>query len=212
MRELDFKAPVLSVVATMVLLLGTYIQEGQAQPPPVGAPTVREGAFAMMLAEALSIGHPSSEAEAESMLGTAGIAPRNGWIADYPVTPDILGELRDSVTYAAQARTIPIDEATALKTLEDVQASANMSLSPGPAGPPGNVLRRRDRQRTSRQQLSRPDSHQQLLLRAGTSYRDILCSAAGLLLFVCLGSLSVLVGWILVWGIFHAPRFSQAFQ
>jgi hypothetical protein len=120
----------------MVLLLGIYVQEGYAQPPPVGAPIVREGDFAMKLAEALNVGHPSSEAEAESMLGAAGIAPRNGWIADYPVTPDIIGELRDSVTYAAQAKTISRDQDTALKTLADVQASMNISVSPGPAGPP----------------------------------------------------------------------------
>jgi hypothetical protein len=124
------------MAAVMVLLLGIYVQEGRAQPPPVGAPLVREGDFAMKLAEALNVGHPSSEAEAESMLGTAGIAPRNGWIADYPVTPDIIGELRDSVTYAAQAKTISMDQDTALKTLEDVQASVNISVSPGPAGPP----------------------------------------------------------------------------
>lgn len=136
MRELDFKTTVLSVVAGTALLLGIFVQEGHAQLPPVGAPIVREGEFAMKLAEALNVGHPSSEAEAESMLGAAGIAPRNGWIADYPVTPDIIGELHDSVTYAAQAKTISMDHDTALKTLEDVQASVNISVSPGPAGPP----------------------------------------------------------------------------
>lgn len=136
MRELDFKASALSMVAVMVLLLGIYIGDGHAQPPPVGAPLVREGDFAMNLAEALDVGHPSSEAEAESMLGTAGVAPRNGWIADYPVTPDIIGELRDSVTYAAQAKTISMNQDTALKTLEDVQRSVNILVSPGPAGPP----------------------------------------------------------------------------
>jgi hypothetical protein len=138
MRKFDFKAFAVSVAKVIVLLLGIciHIQEGHAQSPPVGAPLVREGAFAMKLAEALNLGHPSSEAEAESMLGAAGIAPRNGWIADYPVTPDIIGELRDSVTYAAQAKTISMDQSTALKTLEDVQASENTSVSPGPAGPP----------------------------------------------------------------------------
>jgi len=136
MRGLDFKASALSVAALMVLLLGMYVQDGHTQPPPVGAPLVREGDFAMKLVEALDVGHPSSEVEAESMLGTAGIAPRNGWIADYPVTPDIIGELRDSVSYAAQAKTISMDQDTALKNLEDVQASVNISVSPGPAGPP----------------------------------------------------------------------------
>jgi hypothetical protein len=136
MRKLDFKASALFVVVVMVLLLGMYVQAGYTQPPPVGAPLVREGAFALELAEALNVGHPSSEAEAESMLGTAGIAPRNGWIADYPVTPDIIGELRDAVAYAAQAKTISMDQDTALKTLGDVQAGMSISVSPGPAGPP----------------------------------------------------------------------------
>lgn len=136
MREINFKTSVLSVAAVMVLLLGIFVQAVQAQLPPVATPLVREGDFAMKFAEALKVGHLSSEAEAESMLGTAGIAPRNGWIADYPVTPDIIGELRDSVIYAAQAKTISMDQDTALKTLEDVQASVNMSMSPGPAGPP----------------------------------------------------------------------------
>ena len=123
---------------TIVLLLplGIGAQEGISQPPPVAAPLVREGAFAMQLAEALNVGHPSSEAEAESMLGAAGVAPRNGWMADYPVTPDIIGELRDSVGYAAQAKTIPMDQDTALRTLESVQASVSVSVTPALAGPP----------------------------------------------------------------------------
>jgi hypothetical protein len=123
-------------VVTVVMIFGVGAKEGRAQPPPVAAPLVREGAFAMKLAEALNVGHPSTEAEAESMLGTAGVAPRNGWIADYPVTPDIIGELRDSVTYAVQAKTISMDQDTALKTLEGVQTDVNLSVSPGPAGPP----------------------------------------------------------------------------
>jgi hypothetical protein len=97
---------------------------------------VREGAFAVSLTEALNIGHPSTETEAESLLGTAGVAPRNGWIADYPVTPDIIGELRDSVVYAVQAKTLSMDKDTALEALDNVQAGASISVSPGPAGPP----------------------------------------------------------------------------
>jgi hypothetical protein len=66
------------------------VHDGNTQPPPAAVPLVREGAFALNLA-ALSLDHPTSEVEAESILGTAGIAPSNGWIADYPVTPDIIG-------------------------------------------------------------------------------------------------------------------------
>ncbi len=125
-----------SLLVIVPLSLVIAVHEAQSQMPPVGAPIVREGAFAMKLAEAFSLGQASSEAEAESLLGGAGIAPRNGWIADYPVTPDIIGELRDSIAYAAQAKTISMDKDTALKILEDVQAGANLSVSPGPAGPP----------------------------------------------------------------------------
>jgi len=136
MREHNFKSRVLLAIAIVFLLLAAGTQEGQTQPPPVSAPVVREGDLAMKLAVALQLGQPSSEVEAESMLGAAGIAPRNGWIADYPVTPDIIGELRDSIGYAAQAKTISTDEETAIKTLESVQAELGISASPGPAGPP----------------------------------------------------------------------------
>ena len=131
---------VIAVCMTIVLLLplGIGAQEGISQPPPVAAPLVREGTFAMKLAEALNVGHPSTEVEAESMLGAVGVAPRNGWIADYPVTPDIIGELRDSVGYAAQAKTISMDKDAALSTLESVQTSVSVSVTPAPAGPPSS--------------------------------------------------------------------------
>ena len=122
------------MTVAMLMSLGIGVQEGQTQPPPVTAPIVREGELAMKLAEALKLGQPLSETEAESMLGSAGIAPRNGWIADYPVTPDIVGELRDSVGYAAQAKTISMDRDSALQTLENVQTSLNISVEPAPAG------------------------------------------------------------------------------
>lgn len=53
-------------------------------PQAVAPPLVREGDFAFELAEALKIGTPQDEAAAESMLASIGIAPHNGWIADYP--------------------------------------------------------------------------------------------------------------------------------
>ena len=126
----------------MVIVMAAFgVQEAPCQqqpPPPVSAPMVREGDFAMTLAVALDIGSPTNEIEAESMLGKAGIAPRNGWIADYPVTPDIIGELRDSVGYAAQAKTIQMDKGKALKVLESVQANAAITMTPAPAGQPSD--------------------------------------------------------------------------
>lgn len=136
MKTSPFKVIAVCMAIVLLLPLGLGAQEGISQPPPVAAPLVREGAFSMKLAEALNVGHPSSEVEAESMLGAVGVSPLNGWMADYPVTPDIIGELRDSVGYATQAKTISMDKDTALRTLESVQASVSVSVTPAPAGPP----------------------------------------------------------------------------
>jgi hypothetical protein len=74
----------------------------------VSPAVVREGELALRMTEVLGLGRAWGEAGAESALAAAGIAPRNGWIADYPVTPDVLGELLESVALAAKAGSIPL--------------------------------------------------------------------------------------------------------
>jgi len=71
----------------------------------------------MELVGALNIGTAKNEAEAETMLVTAGIAPRNGWISDYPVTPDIIAELENAVSEAADANRLPVRKESALEAL-----------------------------------------------------------------------------------------------
>jgi len=90
-------------------------RDAGAQPPPISQTLVREGDFAIKLADRLKIGTTQSEAQAESMLASVGIAPKNGWIADYPVTPDIVGELEKAVSEAADAKRLPIAKNDALK-------------------------------------------------------------------------------------------------
>jgi len=92
-------------------------QETTKQSPPIAQTLVREGDFAIKLAEALKIGKAESEAEAESMLTSAGIAPKNGWIADYPMTPDIIRELEKAVGEAADAQKLALGKNEALKAL-----------------------------------------------------------------------------------------------
>jgi hypothetical protein len=157
MKTSSFKMIAVCMTIVLLLPLGIGAQEGISQPPPVAAPLVREGAFSMKLAEALNVGHPSSEAEAESMLGAVGVAPHNGWMADYPVTPDIIGELRDSVGYAAQAKTIPMDKDAALRTLESVQTSVSVSVTPAPAGPPSTSASETSPAETAESAQSYPD-------------------------------------------------------
>jgi hypothetical protein len=103
----------------------SYAQPGQSKagPPPSGQNLVREGSFAMKLAEVLKIGEVKNEAEAEDKLTSVGVAPKNGWIADYPVTPDIIEELRNAVGEAADSGKIAMKREEAIKAFQDLMTS-----------------------------------------------------------------------------------------
>ncbi len=102
--------------------------ETAKQPPPISQTLVREGDFAIKLAESLKMGKPQGEAEAENMLASAGIAPKNGWIADYPLTPDIIGELEKAVGEAADARTLPMGRNDALKVFRTTAVELELPI------------------------------------------------------------------------------------
>jgi len=97
---------------------------------------VREGSFAMKLAEALKIGEVKSEADAESMLASVGIAPRNGWIADYPLTPDIIGELQNAIGAAVDSGKIAMNKDEAMKAFQDLIMDIESQYA-GVEPPPG---------------------------------------------------------------------------
>ncbi len=101
-----------------------------SSPPPIEQPMVREGDLAIKLAGALAVGSPSDEVEAETVLGNVGIAPRNGWIADYPVTPDIIGELQKSVRDSASSGKISMSNDEALKKLDEVCSELAVTARP----------------------------------------------------------------------------------
>jgi hypothetical protein len=99
----------IAFVSLLLVPIMANAQSGQTTgAPPVSQTLVREGDFAVKLADTLKIGKPESEEEAESMLVSVGIAPRNGWIADYPVTPDIIGELQNAIGDAAESNRLPM--------------------------------------------------------------------------------------------------------
>ena len=119
------------IVSGLILMSGFAIaQSGPAtdEKPPIAQPLIREGDFAVKLADALKLGTVTSEAEAESLLGSVGIVPRNGWIADYPVTPDVIGELQTAVTDAANAGKLAMGKDAALKATQDVTSGFNLSV------------------------------------------------------------------------------------
>lgn len=96
------------------LLVSAYSSADALEAPPVAQALVREGDFAVRLAEALNLGAPAGEVEAMSALAAAGVAPQNGRIADYPITPDILGELEVAVEDAADGGRLTVSRDEAL--------------------------------------------------------------------------------------------------
>jgi len=119
----------------------SYSRPGQTEAGPGGSERslVREGYFAMELAEVLKIGEAKSEAEAESTLASVGIAPKNGWIADYPLTPNIIGELQNAVGEAADSGKIAMKREEAMKAFEDLITgieSQNAEVEPPPVREP----------------------------------------------------------------------------
>jgi hypothetical protein len=102
--------------------------ETATQPPPIAQTLVREGDFAIKLTEALKIGQAKNEAEAESTLASAGIAPKNGWIADYPVTPDIVGELENTIGMAADSGKLRMKKDEALKAFRTAAVELQLPI------------------------------------------------------------------------------------
>jgi len=130
----------LSILMTASLLLypfATFAADYGSQPsqtqgvPPVAQALVREGYFSVKLAAILEIGSPTNEAEAEDMLAKAGIAPLNGWISDYPMTPEIVGQLQDSIAKAAAEGKLSMNSEEASRGLYSL--ATQMTL-PTPAG------------------------------------------------------------------------------
>ena len=123
-------------MALLLLPLAVYAQSAQSskEAPPVSQALVPEGDFGLKLVPALGSGTPSSEAHAEDMLTSVGIAPKNGWIADYPITPIVIGELQSAVTGAADAHKLPMGKDDALKAFQNLTTEFGLAVVPGGSG------------------------------------------------------------------------------
>jgi hypothetical protein len=124
------------VVLMLMVPMAAFSQSRGAgeQTPPVAPPLVREGDFSMKLVGALNLGTAKDETEAESMLIAVGIAPRNGWISDYPVTPDIVAEIQKAVGEAADANRLPMAKSDGLRAAQSVEASFGIAVLPDTSG------------------------------------------------------------------------------
>ncbi len=97
-------------------------------PPPVEQPLVREGEFAVKLATALNLTSSQNEAAAENYLASINITPRNGWIADYPMTPDIIAEIRGSAARSASSGKLHISATNADGIVDKVSIAMNLPV------------------------------------------------------------------------------------
>jgi hypothetical protein len=133
-----------TALGLMIIPFVAYAQSGQAGPivaepeheaakaPPVSQQLIPEGDFALKLATALKLGTPETEVQAEDMLTAVGIAPKNGWIADYPMTPIIINQVRNAVVAAAALNKLPMGKDEALQTFEGLTAEFGLAIAPGP--------------------------------------------------------------------------------
>ncbi|MGO9951098.1 MAG: hypothetical protein ACLPN1_02675 [Dissulfurispiraceae bacterium] len=101
---------------------------------PLSQPLIREGTLAVKLVADLKLSNTDNEAEAEDLLSSVDILPKNGWIADYPVTPDIVGELEVGITAAANGGKINLTANAALQILQTDVMSYGMPVAPDTSG------------------------------------------------------------------------------
>ncbi len=127
MKRLWVIAMVFSLLL-LPLLAEAQSEETATVPPSVASTLVREGDFATKLAGALNLGTPNNEAEAETLWASSGIEPQNGWISDYPVTPDIIGEIENAVVLAADSNRLPMGKADALKVLRTAAVELGLPI------------------------------------------------------------------------------------
>jgi hypothetical protein len=103
--------------------------------PPVFQTLVREGDYAVRVAETLKLGK-MGEVQAESKLASLGIAPLSGWISDFPVTPDIVAEVKSAVHNSAKDGKLSIDSKKAGEALDKLDASMGLPVRAAGEKPP----------------------------------------------------------------------------
>ncbi len=122
---------ILSVAAGLVLAPyagSVNAQSSSSKRPPVEQPLVSEGEFAVELATALHLTSSHDEAAAENALAAINIVPRNGWISDYPMTPDIIAEVRESAARSASSGALSMPEADAARAVDSVSTAMHLPI------------------------------------------------------------------------------------
>lgn len=132
-------------------------------PPQIAQPLIREGDFALKLSLALSLGTPANETEAEKLLSEVNIIPKNGWLADYPITPDIAAELSNAVQDAAVSGKISLRVEEALQKFDSVLAQSNLPITLAPTDA-SNPLEPQEDTNSPVAQVTTPNYHSQTVI------------------------------------------------
>ncbi|QEM70019.1 hypothetical protein FO488_18890 [Geobacter sp. FeAm09] len=139
MKRLVLRMMLMGAACGLLLVpVAGHADSDRATAPPIGQQVVREGDFAVRMAAVLGMGTAENEAEAESRLAEGGISPKNGWIADYPMTPDICGEIYKAVRDAAAGGRIGLSVESALERLNGAMAEAGLSATAASEGAGSN--------------------------------------------------------------------------
>ncbi|MBF0520674.1 MAG: hypothetical protein HQK92_13245 [Nitrospirae bacterium] len=86
----------------------------------ISQPLIREGNLAVKIVQEFSLSTTANEIESETILGEIGITPRNGWIADYPITPDIVGEIQKTIINSVDMKKLKMSKDEAITKYQKV--------------------------------------------------------------------------------------------
>lgn len=136
-------------IAVMFLIPGPARAQGEdalAYAEQAIAPAVvRQGEFALHLAEALAIEVAEDDEDgAIRALAALGVEPAGGWQPDQAMTPQVVAELRADVADAAAAGRLGMETEAALKAFRELLTELGLplpvepTLGYGGAGPPLN--------------------------------------------------------------------------
>jgi hypothetical protein len=127
-------------VALNLLAFEAWSRQETAEPDgefsPLAPPLVREGDFAIKLAEVFGFGEIIDEEGARQLLAEIGLSPRDGWVVDYPVTPVILAELREAVIASSETGRLSMTVAEALEAFDFLALNVGLSVDVTPEREP----------------------------------------------------------------------------
>jgi hypothetical protein len=120
----------LMVSFPLLLLPAEGRAQGYRDKPPIAQALVLEGPFAVELEAGLNLGTSRDESVAEQRLARVGIAPENGWRSDEPMTPEILGQVQDSIIRAVENGWLHMGKKEALDRFRTVASSFDLPVKP----------------------------------------------------------------------------------